>query len=74
LEGKKYNAMSLSVGLDASKLLGQASTLEIFVATISGCNDPANFHTFSQYFVDKCAANLTFLLLLILMVPLLNKE
>jgi hypothetical protein len=61
------------VGLDASKLLGQASILESCVTTISDCNDFANFHTSSQHLVDKCAASETFLSL-ILMLPLLNKQ
>ena len=73
-QGKKYKAMLLSVGLAASKLLGQASILESFVTIICCCNDPAKFHTSSQHLVDKCAANETFFLLFILMIPLLNKK
>jgi hypothetical protein len=62
------------VGIDASKLLGQAFILESCVTTISECNDFANFQTTSQHLVDKCAANETFLSLLILMLPLLKNK
>jgi hypothetical protein len=63
LAGKKYKAMLSSVGLDASKLLGQASSLESFVTSSIGGSDLDNFDTMSQYLVDKCAANETHSLL-----------
>jgi hypothetical protein len=66
--------MLSSVGLDASKLLGQASNIGSSVTTISCCKDSAKFHTASQHLVDICAANETSFLVLLLMIPLLNKQ
>jgi hypothetical protein len=57
LGGKKYKPMLSSVGLDASKLLGQTTDLESFVTwTIEGI-DTDKSHTFLHDLVDRCAEN-----------------